>query len=176
MSSSEEATVDVLVGQVGRAHGIRGDVSVNVRTDEPERRFADGAVLQTARGPVTVAATRWHHARLLVRFEGVADRSAAEQLRGLELRVDVAADERPEDPEEYYDHQLVGLRAETSDGRRLGDVTEVLHLPMQDVLVLRHAGADRLVPFVTEFVPVVDLDEGRVVVEAVPGLLDETPG
>ncbi|MGH3506883.1 MAG: ribosome maturation factor RimM, partial [Nocardioidaceae bacterium] len=114
--------------------------------------------------------------RLLVRFEGIADRTAAEQLRGLELRVDVPADESPEDPEEYYDHQLVGLRAEASDGRSLGEVTEVLHLPMQDVLVLRHEGADRLVPFVTDFVPVVDLDAGRVVVEAVPGLLDETSG
>jgi 16S rRNA processing protein RimM len=174
VTSPDEATVDVLVGTIGRAHGIRGELSVHVRTDEPERRFAAGAVLRTSRGALTVAATRWHQSRLLVRFEEVPDRTAAEQLRGLELRMDVAADERPDDPEEYYDHQLVGLQGVARDGRVLGQVAEVLHLPMQDMLVLRHEGRDQLVPFVADIVPVVDLAAGRVVVEDLPGLLDES--
>lgn len=173
MSGRDEATVDVLVGVVGRAHGIKGEVAVNIRTDEPERRFAPGAVFVTTRGPLTVTSTRWHHERLLVRFAGVPDRTAAEQLRGLGLRVDVSAHDRPDDPEEFYDHQLVGLQAESPDGARLGEVTEVLHLPMQDVLVLRRERDERMVPFVAELVPEVDLAAGRVVVAELPGLFDE---
>lgn len=173
MSSAGEETIDVLVGTVGRPHGVRGEVSVNVLTDEPERRFAAGSVLQTPRGPLTVGTTRWHQARLLVRFDEVPDRTAAEQLRGLELRVDVARDERPADPEEFYDHQLVGLLVESTAGDPLGELVDVLHLPMQDVLVVRREGRDRLIPFVSEIVHEVDLDEGRAVVEAIPGLLDE---
>jgi 16S rRNA processing protein RimM len=174
--TSGEDTIDVLVGMVGRAHGIQGEVSVSVRTDEPDRRFATGSVLQTRRGPLTVRSTRWHQARLLVRFDEVPDRTAAEELRGLELRVDVAIGDRPDDPEEFYDHHLVGLRAESPSGDLFGEVVDVLHLPMQDVLVVRRDGRDRLVPFVSEIVPEVDVDRGRVVVDAIPGLLDDTEG
>jgi 16S rRNA processing protein RimM len=173
---SSPETIDVLVGTVGRPHGVRGEVAVTVRTDEPERRFAVGSVLQTKRGPLTVGATRWHQSRLLVRFDEVPDRNAAELLRGLELRVDVAVSERPEDPEEFYDHQLVGLRVVSPAGEALGELVDVLHLPMQDVLVVRRAERDRLVPFVSELVLDVDLDEGRVVVDQIPGLLDDPEG
>jgi 16S rRNA processing protein RimM len=172
-------SVDLLVGTIGRAHGIRGEVSVNVRTDEPERRFARGTVLRTTHGPMTVAATRWNQARLLVRFEQVPDRTAAERLRGLELRVDVPADERPDDPDEYYDHQLIGLQVESAAGELLGEVSDVLHLPSQDVLVVRRDGRDgrdRLVPFVAQIVPEVDVTAGKVVVEDVPGLLEDLEG
>jgi 16S rRNA processing protein RimM len=174
--TSAEDTIDVLVGVIGRPHGIQGEVSVNVRTDDPERRFAIGSVLQTRRGPLTVRSTRWHQARLLVRFDEVPDRTAAEPLRGLELRVDVPLGDRPDDPEEFYDHHLVGLRAESPSGDPFGDVVDVLHLPMQDVLVVRREGRDRLVPFVSEIVLDVDLDSGRVVVDEIPGLLDDPEG
>lgn len=174
---------EVVVGRVGRAHGIRGEVSVEPRTDEPERRFVVGAELlvrspgpATGRLPhasLTVESVRWHQDRLLVRFEQVPDRTAAEGARGLLLAVLVDADESPEDPEEFYDHQLVGLRVVTTDQRDIGDVSEVLHSGAQDLLVVRREGReDALVPFVTALVPEVDLAGGRLVVEDRPGLLE----
>jgi 16S rRNA processing protein RimM len=168
-------TIDLLVGKVGRAHGVRGDVLIDVRTDEPDRRFAAGTSFATTRGPLTVASSRWHGQRLLIRFAEVTGRTAAEELRGVELRISVPADMRPDDPEEFYDHHLVGLRAESSGGAPLGEVTDVLHLPAQDVLVVRHDERDVLVPFVFDIVPLVDVDTGRVVIVDVPGLLEDSP-
>jgi 16S rRNA processing protein RimM len=177
MTDENAPTVDVLVGRVGRAHGVRGDVTIDVRTDEPERRFAVGTRFGTRRGPLTVGGSRWHGKRLLVTFEEVLDRSAAEAVRGTELWVAVPADERPSDPEEFYDHQLLGLRVETTTGLLVGEVSEVLHLPAQDVLVVPYQGRDVLVPFVGDLVPVVDVDARRLVVAETPGLLDdETTG
>jgi 16S rRNA processing protein RimM len=111
--------------------------------------------------------------RLLARFTGVDDRTAAETLRGLELRLEVPDDERPDDPEEFYDHQLIGLRARDRIGGEIGAVTDVLHLPAQDLLVLDVDGREVLVPFVAELVPVVDLESGHLLVDSLPGLLDD---
>jgi 16S rRNA processing protein RimM len=160
-------------------------VSVELWTDEPARRFADGAVLQVRRpagGPaparpsVTVSSSRWHQGRLLVAFEQVADRTAAESLRGLELSVLVAPDERPADPDEYYDHQLIGLSVTTTDGLDVGVVADVMHSGAQDLLVVRRREGDRaddaLVPFVTALVPEVDLERRLLVVADRPGLLE----
>ncbi|HHU38681.1 MAG TPA: ribosome maturation factor RimM [Propionibacterium sp.] len=164
-------TVDVLVGTIGRAHGLRGEVTVHVRTDEPERRFVAGAALRVGGKPRTLASLRWHSGTLLLRFEDVADRTAAESLRGQELWVDVPADEAPADEGEYWDRQLVGLRVLDASGVEAGTIGEVLHLPAHDVLVVRTPAGDRLVPFVAEIVPVVDLDAGHVQVADVGGLL-----
>lgn len=169
----ESAKVELVVGKIGRAHGIRGDVAIEVRSDEPERRFADGATFATARGMLHLASARWHGRRLLATFVGIDDRNAAEALRGAELRVAIGVDERPDDPEEFYDHQLIGLLAVTDAGESLGDVSEVLHLPGQEVLVVRRNGAEVLIPFVSEIVPAVDLVGGRLVVVPPLGLLDE---
>src|SRR4051794_18335855 len=139
-----EDTVEIVVGRLGRPHGVKGEVSVEVRTDEPERRLAPGVVLRTdpaAAGPLTVATGRVHGGRLMLRFEGYADRTAAERLRGVLLLTDVPADERPEDPEEFYDRQLVGLAVVTVAGEPLGELGEVLHLPGQDVLAVRRPDA-----------------------------------
>ena len=109
----------VIVGRIGKAHGIRGAVTVEVRTDEPEVRFAPGSVLITdpeATGPLVVEGAKWHSGRLLLDFEDVHDRTAAESLRGTMLSVDVDDDARPEDPDEFYDHQLVGLAVVTVEG------------------------------------------------------------
>lgn len=167
--------VEVVVGTVGRAHGIRGDVGIDVRTDEPDRRFADGVQLgiEGTGRTLTVASSKWHSGRLLVRFAEAADRNDAEALRGSVLVVQVSPDELPTDDEEYYDRQLVGLRAENATGAVLGTVTAVVHLPAQDLLAIDVDGAERLVPFVQALVPVVDLPGGRVVVTELPGLLDE---
>lgn len=163
------------VGRVARAHGIRGEVCVEVRTDDPDARLAPGATLATdpeSSGPLEVVTSRWHSGRLLVHFGGVRDRTAAERLRGTGLLVDVAADQRPEDPDEFYDHQLVGLRAVTRAGADVGQVVDVLHLPGQEVLALLGPdGCEVLVPFVAEIVPEVDLVANRIVLDAPPGLL-----
>ncbi len=183
-------STDVVVGRVGRAHGVRGELSVEPRTDEPERRFADGSVLQVRTpqgGPptgdrparLTVAQTRWHQSRLLVRFAEVPDRTAAESLRGLLLVVAVDPAESPDDPEEFYDHQLVGLSVLTTDGRPVGEVAEVLHSGTQDLLAIRaEDGRELLVPFVEALVPVVDVAAGRIEVADRPGLLEppDEPG
>jgi 16S rRNA processing protein RimM len=170
----------MVVGRVGRAHGVRGEVSVDVRTDEPETRLAPGAVLTTDPedvGPLTVAAGRAHSGRLLLTFVGVDDRGAAEALRGTFLLAEIDPAGRPADEDEWYDHQLVGLRAVLVDGSALGEVRAVLHLPGHDVLAVdRPGGGEALVPFVGSIVPVVDLVAGRVVVDPPPGLVDETPG
>lgn len=179
------STTEVVVGRIGKAHGLRGEVAVEPRTDEPERRFGDGARLRTravaasrrddAPAPplhLTVAGSRWHSGRLLVSFAEADDRTAAEGLRGLLLEVDVDPEERPEDPEEFYDHQLVGLPVLVEDGRTLGELEAVLHGPAQDLLSVRTGdGREVLVPFVSQLVPVVDVPGRRILVVDVPGLL-----
>jgi 16S rRNA processing protein RimM len=169
--------VEVVVGRIGRAHGIRGGVGVEVRTDEPDRRFAPGSVLRTepeSAGPLTVSLARWHGNRLLVTFDEVGDRSAAEALRGVSLLVDVDADERPDDPEEFYDRHLVGLVVHDLQGAVLGQVGEVVHLPAQDLLAVTLGdGRQVLVPFVAAIVPEVDVAGGRLVVDPPAGLLDD---
>lgn len=174
MSEQDTSTIELLVGKIGRAHGLRGELAIDVRTDEPDRRFASGTVFATARGKLTVTRSHWHGQRLLASFAEVPDRTEAEKLRGTELRVTVPLDERPDDPEEFYDHQLVGLAVVDVEGTEIGQVAEVLHLPAQDVLTVRlPVGREILLPFVADLVPTVDLDAGRVVAIPPPGLLDD---
>lgn len=174
----------VVVGRIGKAHGLRGELSVEPRTDEPDRRFAPGAVLdaRTPRGDrppgagrptsLTVRGTRWHQSRLLVTFEEITDRTQAEAARGLLLEVQVDPAESPQDPEEFYDHQLVGCAVVTTGGRPVGELAEVLHGSAQDLLSVRdEAGNEILVPFVSALVPEVDVAARRIVVEDLPGLV-----
>ena len=164
----------VVVGRIGPAHGLRGEVFVEPRTDEPERRFAPGARAAHRRGGhADRAASRTHSGRLVVRFAELADRTAAEAARGTELRVAVDATERPEDPEEFYDHQLVGLRVETTDGEVVGELERIEHNAAQDLLVIRTPDREVLFPFVTALVPEVDVAGGRIVIDDRPGLLLE---
>jgi 16S rRNA processing protein RimM len=168
--------VQLVIGKIGRAHGVQGDVGVEVRTDDPDRRFAAGTTIATdppERGPLKVVTSRWHSGRLLVRFADSDDRTQAEALRGTILVIDIDDDERADDPDEFYDHHLIGLRALTSAGEEVGAVTDVLHLPGQDVLAIKRTdGVEVLVPFVAELVPGVDLDARTVTIEPRPGLLD----
>ncbi|VXB78275.1 ribosome maturation factor RimM [Nocardioides sp. AX2bis] len=175
--------IEVVVGRLGKPHGLRGELTVELRTDEPERRFAVGARLRTEppRGgsfphrALEVTATRWHQGVLLATFSGIEDRTTAESARGVLLRADVDPSERPEDPEEFYDHQLVGLAVHDLDGTRIGEVTGLQH-GAQDLLVVRTPdGRDALVPFVSALVPEVDLDARRVVVADRPGLVTPFP-
>ncbi len=166
----------LVVGRIGRPHGLRGEVTVEVRTDDPELRFAPGAILATepaSAGPLTVVAG-WHHgARLVLSLDGVGDRSAAERLRGTLLVVDVDPQASPSDPEEFFDYQLRGLEVSTVAGEPVGELHDVLHLPGQDVLAVRRPdGREVLVPFVAAMVPQVDLGVGRVLIDPPAGLLD----
>jgi 16S rRNA processing protein RimM len=167
--------MQLTVARIGRAHGLRGEVAIDVRTDDPERRLADGQVLATdppQAGPLTVAATRSQHGKWYVRFVEVPDRTAAEALQGTELVVDAGAG-TDDDEDAWYPHELTGLRAEHVDGRLLGTITGLEHLPAHDVLVLEEAGTRHrtLVPFVHAIVPVVDVVGGRVVLDPPGGLL-----
>lgn len=166
---------DVVVGRISRPRGVRGEVFVEPWTDAPEERFSGGAVLRTEppeRGPLTVEHASTAGGKLVVRFAGIGDRPGAEALRGTRLVMDAA--ERPalEDPDEFYDTDLVGLLARTVGGEDLGRVRDVVHAGGADYLVLDMAGRDRLVPFVSAVVPTVDLSRGVVEIDPPTGLFD----
>jgi 16S rRNA processing protein RimM len=168
--------VQLVVGRIGRAHGIKGDVFVDIRTDEPEIRFAAGSVLDTDPaefGPLTVGSARNHSGRTVVSFVGVPDRTAAEKLRGVRLVIDSDILSPIDDPDEWHDHELAGLTVVDLQGQRLGTVTEIVHGPAGDLLAIgRGDGRESLVPFLREFVPEVDVTAGRIVVAPPAGLLD----
>jgi 16S rRNA processing protein RimM len=177
----------VVVGRIGRPHGIRGEVVIGVRTDEPDLRFAVGATLDARStsddaGPengaggerLTVASVRWHSGQLLVAFGGITDRTAASELTGSWLSVDSSQLPDTGDPDEFRDYELIGLSVRTCAGDPVGVVTDVLHYG-QDLLVVRRQdepGGEALVPFVKAIVPEVDLRAGVVVIDPPPGLLD----
>ncbi|QGF24907.1 ribosome maturation factor RimM [Raineyella fluvialis] len=168
-------TTTVVVGRIGKPHGIRGEVTLELRTDEPERRFAPGErlVVEGSGRSLTVTGHHWHQGRLLVKFEELADRTAAETARGWILTAQVDATALPEEDDSYYDRQLIGLRVLTADGAEAGTVAFVVHLPAQDVLEITTPGGTRLVPFVSALVPTVDLAAGTVTLADVPGLLED---
>jgi 16S rRNA processing protein RimM len=165
----------LVVGRIGRAHGVRGDVFVQPFTDEPDVRFADGTVLATnSSTELIVATSKWHSGKFVVHFVGVDDRTSAEQLKTLELSVDVDLAELPEDPDEFYDHQLVGLSVRLVDQTEVGKVKEVIHLPAQDLLAVTTPDArEVLIPFVSEIVPVVDVVGGFISITPPLGLLND---
>lgn len=165
----------VAVGRVGKAHGIRGDAFVEPWTDAPDERFSPGARLSTEpadRGPLTVESARQHSGKLVVHFAGVDDRNAVEALRGTVLLVPASARPPIEDPDEFYDTDLIGLNVRTVAGQPLGPVTDVLHSPAGSLLAIDVAGREVLVPFRTEFVPTVDLAAGIAEVDPPDGLLE----
>jgi 16S rRNA processing protein RimM len=165
----------VVVGVIGRPHGVRGEVAVELRTDEPERRFAPGKRLCEDGGArlFTVTSVRDVPGRLLVKFAELNDRAAAAAVRGTFLVAAVEPDESPSELGAFYDRQLIGMRAKTPDGTEVGTVGSVLHLPAQDVLEIETAAGSRLVPFVEALVPEIDLEAGCLTVVDVAGLLDD---
>ncbi|TDC74246.1 ribosome maturation factor RimM [Actinomadura sp. 7K507] len=166
----------LVVGRIGRPHGVRGEVTIDVRTDEPDSRFAAGTRILTdpaATGPLTIERARWHSGRLLVRFAGIAGRDAADRLRGTWLVVDPGDIPPSADPDEFHDQELIGLAVVTAEGAAVGEVAGVLHHG-QDLLVVRGPAGEKLVPFVAALVPEVDVPGGRLVIDPPPGLLDES--
>jgi 16S rRNA processing protein RimM len=170
--------MDLVVGRVVKAHGITGELVVEIRTDDPYTRFAPGTSLRaqpSGAGPESryvVESVREHGGRLLLRLDGVADRDAAESLRGTMFVVDSAELPPIEDPDEFYDHQLEGLRVQTIGGKQVGKVAEVLHTPAGELLAVRTEEGEVLVPFVTAIVVSVSLADETIEIDPPEGLLD----
>lgn len=171
--------MELVAGRVVKAHGITGELVVDVRTDDPQERFAAGSHLRLKpRGvgdslDVQVESARPHGARMLVRLSGLTDRDSADALRGSLFLVDSADLPSIDDPDEFYDHQLEGLTVRTVDGTEVGSVTEVLHTAGGELLSVRTAeGAEVLVPFVRAIVTSVSLADGTVEIDPPEGLLD----
>jgi 16S rRNA processing protein RimM len=159
------------VGRIGRAHGILGEATIEVRTDDATSRFALGATLETDNnGNLVVESVRVHNGILLLSFAGYTDRNAVEKLRDVLLYSDVDIDAPGEDEDDYHVLQLIGCRAELEDGSTLGEVSDVLNLPGQDVLVIKGDSGEVLIPFVRVLVPVVDIAGKRLTV--IPPIID----
>ncbi|WP_024796697.1 ribosome maturation factor RimM [Tomitella biformata] len=172
--------MELVVGRVAKSHGVRGELAVDVRTDAPEIRFAEGAILQ-GRKPrekklhsYTVEAVREHSGRLLLRLVGVDGREAADALRGTLFVIDSADVEPSEDPDEYYDHELEGLDVRLPDGTIFGKVREVLHTLGGELLAVRPAGEgpEILVPFVNAIVTTISTADGVIDIDPPVGLLN----
>ena len=152
------------VGRIGRAHGILGEATIEVRTDEPDRRFAIGAKVFTDDGELIISSARVHNGILLLGFEGVRDRNEVEKLRNTLLYSEVDINEPGQDEDDYHIQQLIGLRVELQDGSEFGVIADVLNLPAQDCLAIKSKNGEVLIPFVRQLVPVVDLVNRKVVV------------
>ena len=166
--------MQVVVARIGKAHGLRGEVTVQVLTGAADARFVPGATFATEpeeSGPLVLRSARDHNGVLLLGFEGTQDRSGAEVLRGIKLLAEPLDDDGDEDT--WYERDLVGLKAVTVGGDDVGEVTSLRTGGAQDLLVLRLTdGREALVPFVTAIVPDVDIEGGRVVLDPPTGLLD----
>ena len=165
--------MEMLIGRVVKSHGIKGEVAVDLLTDEAEARFSVGAVLHGTQAgkeqDLTIKTVRPHQKRLLVSFEEIPDRTAADSVRGMKFYA--APLERDEDSDEYYDHELIGLRV-LQGGEEIGTVTGVMSTPGRKILEVDYNGKEVLVPFVMDIVPEIDLDEGYLVITPPEGLLE----
>jgi 16S rRNA processing protein RimM len=170
--------VELIVGRVAKAHGVTGELVVDVRTDDPELRFAPGAILRAKASDhrernYVVAAVRPHGGRLLLQLDGVADRDAADALRGSLFVIDSEDLPPIDEPDTYYDHQLEGLFVRTTTGRDIGTVAEVLHTAAGELLAVKRAEAgELLVPFVSAIVTSVSLESRIVEIDPPEGLLE----
>ncbi len=170
--------MDLVVGRVVKAHGVTGEVVVEIRTDDPDTRFAPGSSLRgrpSRGGPerrYVVESVRDHGGRLLMRLDGVADRNAAESLRGTLFLVDSGDLPPIEDPDEFYDHQLEGLQVVTTTGTAVGTVAEVLHTAAGELLSVRTEEGEVLVPFVSAIVTSVSLADQTIEIDPPEGLLE----
>ena len=162
----------VVVGRIGKPHGIKGDVTIEVRTDEPELHFHEDATFFTAEHGELTCEYAWYHGKIMcAKFAGYNDRNAAETLRNTLLEIERDPLDRPEDPDEFYDAQLVGLQV-IADGTAIGTVSEVIHTPAQDLLAVNTPDGEALIPFVAAIVTNVNLEKGELSVDMPAGLLD----
>lgn len=170
------------VGRLTKAHGLKGALKLELFTDEPDKRFVPGATF-TLQVPddspwqgktLTLTDIRWFNGKPVGFFEGVADRQTAESLARAILWIDVDAAESPDEPDAWYDHQLVGLKV-VRNGEQVGKVARIEHFPAQDLLVVATASGEVMVPFVSAIVPSVDIASQTVVVAPPGGLFEDLP-
>jgi 16S rRNA processing protein RimM len=179
MSTDGEHT-RVVVGRIGKAHGIRGAVTVEIRTDFPELRFREGAELfagDPVNATLVVERAQEHSGRLLVWFEGSTDRTSAELFRGALLETESGTEMTPLDEDEFLVRDLIGVRVQGEDGNEIGRIDHVIHLPGHDLLAVATPAGEKLIPFVSEIVTEVVItgspQDDFVLVSPPPGLLDE---
>ncbi|MGA1158430.1 MAG: ribosome maturation factor RimM [Candidatus Nanopelagicaceae bacterium] len=152
----------LVIGRIGRAHGLRGEVTVESLTDKPEVRFQIGNQLQTDpsdRGPLLIETSREHNGVVLLSFKGKSDRNAAESLRGTKLLAEIEIPKSTPDSNEFHISQIVGMKAKNLKGDLVGIVVDVLDHPAHDTLVVKTNSGEILIPFVTKHVPTVGTSE-----------------
>jgi 16S rRNA processing protein RimM len=165
----------LVVGRIGRAHGVLGEATVEVRTDLPDERFYEGAVLATDPtkfGPLTIESARGHNGVLLLKFKEIKDRTAIEKLRDVLLMAEVDVEEEFDNEDEFHVQQLLGATVKTVNGEYVGTLTDVINLPGQDLLAVQGATGEILIPFVIEIVPTVDIANKVITIDPPEGLLN----
>jgi 16S rRNA processing protein RimM len=173
-------TTQLRVARLMKAHGLKGGIKLELYTDDPRRRFTPGATfdLQVPTSSpwhgktLELAELRWYNSHAVAFFTGVTDRTAAEGLVKAILWVDQDESESPAEPDAWFDHQLIGLRA-LRDGAEVGRIARVDHLPAQDLLVIDTGEREVLVPFVAAIVPAVDIAAGTVTLTPPGGLFED---
>jgi 16S rRNA processing protein RimM len=167
------------VGRLVKAHGLKGALKLELYTDSPDQRFRAGQELELQvpetsewfGKTVKVAELRFYNQAPVLFLEGIQDRSQAETLVKAILLIETDLEQLPEDPEAWYDHQLVGLTALVGE-EVVGKVIRVDHLPAQDLLAIETSNGEVLVPFVKQIVPSVDIKTGQVVLTPPAGLFE----
>jgi 16S rRNA processing protein RimM len=165
----------LVVGRIGRAHGVLGEATIEIRTDLPDERFVVGTQLQTdpaTNGPLTIESARNHNGILLLKFLEIKDRTAIELVRDTLLLAEVDMRQEAVYQDEYHVQQLIGCEIVLESGVKIGHLTDVLNLPGQDLLAIEGDSGEILIPFIAEFVPHVDLENRRIVVVPPLGLLE----
>lgn len=168
--------MDLVVGRLGRPHGVHGEISVEVRTDEPELRFAKGSrlSLKESNNQLTVLSSRWHQEKMLVKFEEITDRDLANEIKGKTLTIKIDPNSIETKKDQYYEFQLAGLKVIDKNDKTLGQIKEVITNLAQDLLVVETVDKrEVLVPFVKQIVTNVDLDKKQVIMDPPTGLFDE---
>jgi len=168
--------MDLVVGRLGRPHGVHGEISVEVRTDEPELRFAKGSKLSVkeSNNQLTVLSSRWHQEKMLVKFEEITDRDLANEIKGKTLTIKIDPNSIETKKDQYYEFQLVDLKVIDKNNKTLGQIKEVITNLAQDLLVVETVDKrEVLVPFVKQIVTNVDLNKKLVIMDPPTGLFDE---
>ena len=163
--------MQLVVGRIGRAHGVLGEATIEVQTDDPDIRFQIGNKLTLDDGKqLTIRSSRWHNQILLLAFDGVTDRNQIEELRDQLISSDVDLDLLA--PGEYHFQQLIGCEVFQQNGELIGAVDEIVKLPGQDLLSVNRAGAQVLIPMVKQIIIEIDVLAKKIVVNPPEGLLD----
>jgi 16S rRNA processing protein RimM len=163
--------LQLVVGRIGRAHGVQGEATVEVRTDQPDQRFAVGATVSTEDGRnLIITGNRWHNKILLLSFAGITDRDQVEQLRDQLVSTEVNTEDQ--EPGEYHFQQLIGCQVKLEDSKDIGVVREIIQLPGQDLLGIDTPNGEVLIPMVKQIIITIDINAKLIVVNPPEGLLD----